>query len=48
MKLEFDVNKTPLQIAVEKENPEIVKILLSTNETDVNYKSIQISILNTI
>ena len=48
MKLEFDVNKTPLQIAVEKENSEIVKILLSTNETDVNYKSIQISILNTI
>ena len=43
------INKTALYIAVEKGNFEIVKLLLSLPEIDINIKSIKtINILNTI
>ena len=35
----FFFNQTPLNIAIEKENIEIIKILLTRNDIDVNEKS---------
>ena len=36
MKLSIDIQKTALHIAIEKENIEIVKLLLSHPEIDIN------------
>ena len=36
----FHFNKTPLYIAVEKENIDILKLLISRPEIDLNIKSI--------
>lgn len=36
MKLIYIFNTAPLHIAVQKENPEIVKLLLGNNELNIN------------
>lgn len=41
-------NKTALQVAIERGNPDIVKMILERPETDVNAKSILITIFYTI
>lgn len=40
MKFQLNIYKTPLFIAIEKENPETVKTLLLQNNIDINAKSI--------
>lgn len=40
MKFNKYLNKTALHLAVESGNPEIVKLLLSREEIDINMKSI--------
>lgn len=45
MKFVHQFHRTALHIAVEKENIEIVKSLLSNNTIDVNIKSISICYL---
>lgn len=44
----FIFNKTALHLAVEKENTEMVKILLTNNNLDINVLSIYFNILNRI
>ena len=40
MKFSFLINKNALHIAVEKGNTEIIQLLLSHQDTDVNVKTI--------
>lgn len=40
MKFFLDINKTALLLAIEKENKEIVSLLLKNKKIDVNIKSI--------
>ena len=45
MKLHYDFNKTPLYIAVEKENVEIIKLLLRHPYLDINAFNAHLSYL---
>lgn len=43
MKFSIVIYKTPIHIAIEKGNIEIVKILLNTNKVELNYAYLYIS-----
>ena len=48
MKFEFNINKTPLFIAIKKGNYEIVQLLFMNEKIDINDKSILICFFNYI
>lgn len=44
MKFKLDLEKTPLHIAVQKRNFEIIQLLLKQKKIDVNIKTVLIKI----
>ena len=48
MRLSIEINKTPLYIAVEKENIELIKLLFSYDDLDPNIPYIRSKIFNEI
>lgn len=48
MKFYFILNKSPLYYAIEKENIEIIKLLVASQNIDINFKNVFINILNKI